>query len=73
LANKEKTNRHLRLAELLRDNSANSEMVIMTLPMPRRNGAPPSLYMSWLEMMTRKMPPFLLLRGNQTSVLTFYS
>ena len=41
--------------------------------MPRRNGAPPSLYMSWLEMMTRKMPPFLLLRGNQTSVLTFYS
>ena len=29
LANKEKTNRHLRLAELLRDNSANSEMVIM--------------------------------------------
>jgi hypothetical protein len=28
-AHKEKTNRHLRLAELLRENSANSEMVIM--------------------------------------------
>lgn len=31
------------------------------------------LYMSWLEMLTKDMPPFLLVRGNQTSVLTFYS
>jgi solute carrier family 12 (sodium/potassium/chloride transporter), member 2 len=31
------------------------------------------LYMSWLEMLTRDMPPMLLVRGNQTSVLTFYS
>lgn len=32
------------------------------------------LYMSWLEMLTNGMsPPFLLLRGNQTSVLTFNS
>ena len=29
VANKEKTNRHLRLAELLRENSNKSEMVIM--------------------------------------------
>ena len=29
MANKEKTNRHLRLAELLRENSSKSEMVIM--------------------------------------------
>ena len=72
-ANKEKTNRHLRLSELLREHSTDSEMVIMTLPMPRRGATPPALYMGWLDIMTRKMPPFLLLRGNQTSVLTFYS
>jgi len=72
-ANREKTNRHLRLSELLREHSKNSEMVIMTLPMPRRGATPPALYMGWLDIMTRKMPPFLLLRGNQTSVLTFYS
>jgi len=72
-ANREKTNRHLRLSELLREHSASSEMVIMTLPMPRRGATPPALYLSWLDIMTRKMPPFLLLRGNQTSVLTFYS
>jgi len=73
LANKEKTNRNLRLAELLREHSTESEMVIMTLPMPRKGATPPKLYMSWLEVVTRKMPPFLLVRGNQTSVLTFYS
>merc|ERR1712018_54002 len=72
-AHKEKTNRNLRLAELLREHSTDSEMVIMTLPMPRKGATPANLYMAWLEIMTRDMPPFLLVRGNQTSVLTFYS
>lgn len=31
------------------------------------------LYMSWLDMLTIDMPPLLLVRGNQSSVLTFYS
>jgi len=73
LAHKEKSNRNLRLAELLREHSTNSEMVIMTLPMPRKGATPANLYMAWLEIMTRDMPPFLFVRGNQTSVLTFYS
>lgn len=30
-------------------------------------------YMSWLEVMSHNLPPILLMRGNQTSVLTFYS
>ncbi|XP_059080861.1 bumetanide-sensitive sodium-(potassium)-chloride cotransporter-like isoform X2 [Tigriopus californicus] len=73
LAQREKTNRHLRLAELLRDNSLRSDMVVMTLPMPRRGASTSALYMSWLDIMTKNMPPFLFVRGNQTSVLTFYS
>ena len=36
LANKEKTNRHLRLAELLQSHSSQAEIIFMTLPMPRR-------------------------------------
>ena len=36
LANKEKTNRHLRLAELLQSHSDQAEIIFMTLPMPRR-------------------------------------
>lgn len=31
------------------------------------------LYMAWLEMMSRDMPPMMFIRGNHTSVLTFYS
>jgi len=72
-AMKEKTNRHLRLRELLLENSQEANLIVMTLPMPRKNVVPASLYMSWLETLTQGMPPFLLVRGNQSSVLTFYS
>ena len=44
-----------------------------TLPMPRMGTVSAPLYMAWLETLTKDMPPFLLVRGNQTSVLTFYS
>jgi len=69
---REKTNRHLRLAEMLRQYSKESEMIVMTLPLPRK-GQSPALYAAWLDVMTKDMPPTLLLRGNQQSVLTFYS
>jgi len=73
LANKEKTNRHLRLAELLQEHSKESELIVMTLPMPRKGTISAPLYLSWLDVMTENLPPTLLVRGNQTSVLTFYS
>ena len=41
--------------------------------MPRKGTVSGPLYMAWLETLTANMPPFLLVRGNQTSVLTFYS
>lgn len=73
LAVKEKTYRNLRLHELLRQHSTGATLVVMTLPMPRKGTCTAPMYMAWLEMLTRDMPPFLLVRGNQTSVLTFYS
>ncbi|TRY67544.1 hypothetical protein TCAL_09074 [Tigriopus californicus] len=73
VTNLEKTNRHLRLAELLREHSMASETVIMTLPIPRKSSHSDQLWMAWLEIMSRDMPPMLFVRGNQTSVLTFYS
>lgn len=72
-AMKEKTNRHLRLRELLFDHSRMANLVVMTLPIPRRSGISAPLYMAWLELLTRDMPPFILVRGNQESVLTYYS
>lgn len=71
--NKEKTNRHLRLRELLQEHSSEAELIVMTLPMPRRGHISAPLYLTWLDLMTDNLPPTLLVRGNQASVLTFYS
>ncbi|CAH0552698.1 unnamed protein product [Brassicogethes aeneus] len=73
MAMKDKTNRHMRLRELLIEHSNEANLVVMTLPMPRKNIVSASLYLAWLELLTKDMPPILLVRGNQTSVLTFYS
>uniref|UniRef100_A0A0N5C767 Solute carrier family 12 member 1 n=1 Tax=Strongyloides papillosus TaxID=174720 RepID=A0A0N5C767_STREA len=70
---RDKTNRQLRIAELLRENSSLADLICITLPVPRRGMVSSSLYLAWLEMMTRGLPPTLLVRGNQSSVLTFYS
>lgn len=72
-AMQQKTDRQLRLRELLLENSQDSQLVVMSLPMPRKGTVSAPLYMAWLEVLTKDMPPFILVRGNQTSVLTFYS
>lgn len=69
----EKTHRQLRLREMLIEHSSKASLIVMSLPMPRQGSVSAPLYMSWLEILTRDMPPFLLVRGNQSSVLTFYS
>ncbi|XP_055639846.1 bumetanide-sensitive sodium-(potassium)-chloride cotransporter-like isoform X2 [Toxorhynchites rutilus septentrionalis] len=69
----EKTYRQLRLRELLLQYSEGASLIVMSMPIPRKGIVSAQLYMSWLEMLTENMPPFLLVRGNQTSVLTFYS
>ncbi len=76
-AHKDRTQFHLRLSELVRRKSTEAaSMVIMTLPMPTKSGknaVSPSLYMAWLDFVSRDIESFLFVRGNQESVLTFYS
>ncbi|KAI3411843.1 hypothetical protein GPALN_001906 [Globodera pallida] len=72
-AQQERTWRHLRIAELLRRYSSDSDLVVVTLPVPRRGLISAALYLAWLEVMSAELPPTLMLRGNQQSVLTFYS
>lgn len=78
----ERTEFYLRMAEVVRARSdpQHTQLVVMTLPLPKKRPAPvPSaLYMAWLDFVSRgtgaaDMPPFLFVRGNQESVLTFYS
>ncbi|VDK79296.1 unnamed protein product [Litomosoides sigmodontis] len=72
-AQKNRTNRHLRCSELLHELSSKADFIVLTLPVPRFGFVSSCLYMAWLDMMTRDLPPTLMIRGNQTSVLTFYS
>ncbi|EDW84229.1 uncharacterized protein Dwil_GK14023 [Drosophila willistoni] len=70
----EKTNRQLRIHELVVKHSSDASLVVMSLPMPRKEAISAPLYMSWLEMLTSDMKcPVVLARGNQTPVLTLYS
>ena len=45
--------RHLRLTEMLRTHSRSSELVVMTLPLPKRGATSPALYTAWLDIMTK--------------------
>ena len=47
--------------------------MMMTLPLPQRGLTSSALYMAWLDLLSRNLPPTVFIRGNQQSVLTFYS
>ena len=68
-----KTLRQIRLGELLHEHSSGAKLIVLTLPIPKKNVVTPFMYMSWLEVLSEHLPPILLVRGNQQSVLTFYS
>ncbi|KAI1714628.1 solute carrier family 12 domain-containing protein [Ditylenchus destructor] len=72
-AHQEKSCRALRLSELLRKYSSTADLIVLTLPVPRRGVVSSALYLTWLEVISRDLPPTLMVRGNQQSVLTFYS
>ncbi|XP_031563639.1 solute carrier family 12 member 2-like, partial [Actinia tenebrosa] len=65
--------RHIRIGELVRKHSKDARLIVMTLPVPKVEIMSCMMYMSWLEVLSADLPPVLLVRGNQTSVLTFYS
>ncbi|XP_048484442.1 bumetanide-sensitive sodium-(potassium)-chloride cotransporter [Plutella xylostella] len=74
LSAQDRTHRHLRLRELIAQCSRNARLVCVTLPMPRRRAVvSPPLYLCWLHAIASAAPRVLLLRGNHTPVLTFYS
>ncbi|XP_069138300.1 LOW QUALITY PROTEIN: solute carrier family 12 member 1-like [Argopecten irradians] len=73
VSNKAKIYRNIRLREQLLIHSTDASLIVMTLLVPRKTYCPAGLYMGWLDTLTRDMPPMLLLRGNQQSVLTYYS
>ncbi|KAE9548189.1 hypothetical protein FO519_008598 [Halicephalobus sp. NKZ332] len=70
---KSETQAFLKLREHLLQYSMMSNFVIMTLPVAAQKIILSPLYMLWLELLTKDMPPTLFVRGNQASVITYYS
>ncbi|KAI1905148.1 hypothetical protein AGOR_G00013150 [Albula goreensis] len=68
-----KTNRQIRLNELLKEHSSTANLIVMSMPLARKGAVSSALYMSWLDTLSKDLPPILLVRGNHQSVLTFYS
>ncbi|XP_070763236.1 solute carrier family 12 member 3 [Enoplosus armatus] len=71
--NKAKSHRQIRLNEVLQDYSREAALIVITMPVGRRGVCPSTLYLAWLDSLSRDLrPPVLLVRGNQENVLTFY-
>ncbi|KAG5280476.1 hypothetical protein AALO_G00060460 [Alosa alosa] len=68
-----KTNRQIRLNELLKEHSSTANLIVMSMPLARKGTVSSALYMCWLDTLSKDLPPILLVRGNHQSVLTFYS
>uniref|UniRef100_A0A5S6QLM9 Solute carrier family 12 member 2 n=1 Tax=Trichuris muris TaxID=70415 RepID=A0A5S6QLM9_TRIMR len=68
-----RTWRYIRTREFMLANSTNSALIVTTMPVPRKGACDYGLYMVWLDLLSRDLPTVLLVRGNQQSVLTFYS
>uniref|UniRef100_A0A673G0R9 Solute carrier family 12 member 2-like n=1 Tax=Sinocyclocheilus rhinocerous TaxID=307959 RepID=A0A673G0R9_9TELE len=68
-----KLNRQIRLNELLKEHSSTANLIVITMPLARKGTVSSALYMTWLDTLSKDLPPILLVRGNHQSVLTFYS
>ncbi|XP_063050860.1 solute carrier family 12 member 2-like [Engraulis encrasicolus] len=68
-----KSNRQIRLNELLKEHSSTANLIVMSMPLARKGTVSSALYMCWLDTLSKELPPLLLVRGNHQSVLTFYS
>uniref|UniRef100_A0A4W6ESE2 Solute carrier family 12 member 3 n=1 Tax=Lates calcarifer TaxID=8187 RepID=A0A4W6ESE2_LATCA len=67
------THRQIRLNEVLQDYSREAALIVITMPVGRRGVCPSTLFLAWLDFLSRDLrPPVLLVRGNQENVLTFY-
>ncbi|XP_066458049.1 solute carrier family 12 member 3-like [Eleutherodactylus coqui] len=68
-----KSERYIRINEVLQQNSQDAALIAISLPITNKAACPSSLYMAWLESLSRDIvPPIVFIRGNQEDTLTIY-
>ncbi|KAJ5077710.1 solute carrier family 12 cation cotransporter [Anaeramoeba ignava] len=60
----------IKLSEVIQKNSRKSDFVVISMPFPDKS-MNPKLFMSWLDFLSKGMPPLMFIRGNHKNVLTF--
>lgn len=65
-----RTQRHLRMADVIYEESKDASLVVISVPVPEV-GLDARTYLSWLDCLSRDLPPVILVRGNQQNVLTW--
>jgi solute carrier family 12 sodium/potassium/chloride transporter 2 len=70
LLQKDKSQYFVRLSQLLHMHSTAASLLVVTLPVPRYTVSP-MRYMAYQSMLTDGLPPTILIRGNQQSVITW--
>ncbi|OHT12993.1 Amino acid permease family protein [Tritrichomonas foetus] len=68
--NEKKINSFLRLREMILDHSANSTIVIVSMPLPRL-AIDPTFWLTMIDFVSDAMGPFMWIHGNNENVLTF--
>ncbi|CEF69408.1 Solute carrier family 12 member 1 [Strongyloides ratti] len=68
-----KTRQYLWLREVILKNSIDSNLLIISLPIAHESVILSPLYMIWLDLLSKDMPPILFVKGNNISVLTYIS
>uniref|UniRef100_A0A0K0FDR6 Solute carrier family 12 member 3 n=1 Tax=Strongyloides venezuelensis TaxID=75913 RepID=A0A0K0FDR6_STRVS len=68
-----KTRQYLQFRELLLRYSSESSLLIIPLPIAHESVVSSPLYMIWLDLLSKDMPPTLYVKGNNISVLTYIS
>ncbi|XP_056408227.1 solute carrier family 12 member 3-like [Hyla sarda] len=68
-----KSERYVRINEILQQNSQDAALIAISLPIGIKSACPSSLYMAWLQSLSRDIvPPIAFIRGNQQDSLTIY-
>lgn len=65
------TNRYLLLSDLIRNYSASSSFIALTMLVPRET-TNPKIYLGWLDLLSFLDVPFLFVRGNGENTLSWH-